>query len=121
MDQAPPPDECGAFKIDDARSLAWYDGQALSLRPKELAVLSELVRATGGFRTTEELLDEVWPADPPPIGAVVKAVVHSLRRKTSADAIISAKGLGYRIASPGDCLDHSQCGSRDSAPRSGRP
>jgi DNA-binding response OmpR family regulator len=89
--------EYAGFRVDPDRSLAWFDGRLLKLRPKELEVLEELVGADGGFRSTEYLLDTVWEGEDV-VSGVVKAVIHTLRAKTSPDAIISEPGLGYRLA-----------------------
>ena len=54
--------------------------------------------ADGGWVDADELRDEVWDDGGLRGRGVVKAAVHTLRRKLGApDPIESAPGLGYRI------------------------
>lgn len=90
--------ESAGVRIDTVRRTAERDGRPLALTPKEQGVLESLLRARGGWMTAEELLDEIW-AHPDERGrTVVKAAVHTLRRKLGhPDPIDSAPGRGYRI------------------------
>ncbi len=90
--------EAAGVRIDTVRRAAERDGRPLPLTPKEYGVLESLLAARGGWITADELLDEVW-AHPDERGrTVVKAAVHTLRRKLGhPDPIDSAPGRGYRI------------------------
>jgi len=90
--------EHAGVRLDPARRLAERDGRPLPLTAKELGVLESLLAAGGGWRTAEELLDEVWEEPLERTRGVVKIVVHTLRRKLGAPPVIqSAPGRGYRI------------------------
>ena len=93
----------GPLTLDHSAQRAFLDGQDLLLKPKEYLLLAMLVRAGGGYLTTEELYAEGWAANP--AGDVRTVVVHisALRgklRTEKADApvrIEHSRSLGYRI------------------------
>ena len=90
--------EAAGVRVDTVRRLAERDGIPLRLAPKELGVLETLLAADGGYVSAEELLDEVWAHADERGRTVVKATVHTLRRKLGEpDVIDSAPGHGYRI------------------------
>ncbi|KAB5608527.1 response regulator transcription factor [Bifidobacterium jacchi] len=91
----------GDITIDTTRRLVFRDrGRTLvKLTPKEYGVLLELMRADGGYVPVNELYDTVWDdaASTEPADAI-KTTVYSLRRKLEdRDAIVSARGEGYRL------------------------
>ncbi|MFT4235528.1 MAG: response regulator transcription factor [Microbacterium sp.] len=94
--------EAAGVRIDTVRRTAERDGRPLRLTPKEYGVLESLLTARGGWITADELLDEVWAASDERGRSVVKATVHTLRRKLGhPDPIDNTPGHGYRIeASP---------------------
>ena len=75
----------------------WVDGQEVQLRPKEFGVLAVLLRAAGGVVTPVALFDAVWGEENDTDDAVVKTVIHSLRKKIGTDTIRTVHGVGYRI------------------------
>lgn len=85
------------MRVDPVAKRAWVDGAEVRLRPKELGVLSELLRARGGVVSPAILFDTVWDGAGDVDEAVVKTVVHSLRKKLGADRIVTAHGFGYRV------------------------
>lgn len=90
--------EAAGVRIDTIRRLAERDGRPLRLTPKELGVLGALLSARGGYVSVDGLLDEVWEHGEERGRSVVKATVHTLRRKLGhPDVIDSSPGLGYRI------------------------
>jgi len=93
--------EAAGVRIDTVRRIAEREGRPLALTRKEYGVLENLLAARGGWVAVEELLDDVWEqrdGGEEKGRTVVKAAVHTLRRKLGApDPIDSAVGLGYRI------------------------
>ena len=93
----------GPLTLDHSAQRALLNGRDLLLKPKEYLLLAMLVRAGGGYLTTEELYAEGWAANP--AGDVRTVVVHisALRgklRTEKADApvrIEHSRSLGYRI------------------------
>lgn len=90
--------EAAGVRVDTVRRIAERDGRPLALTRKEYGVLEALLAADGGWVDADELRDEVWDDGGLRGRGVVKAAVHTLRRKLGApDPIESAPGLGYRI------------------------
>ncbi|MFT4029407.1 MAG: response regulator transcription factor [Protaetiibacter sp.] len=90
--------EAAGVRIDTVRRAAERDGRPLRLTPKEYGVLETLLIARGGWLSAADLLDEVWAASDDRGRSVVKAAIHTLRRKLGhPDPIETAPGHGYRI------------------------
>ncbi|WP_346036994.1 response regulator transcription factor [Brevibacterium picturae] len=90
--------ETAGVRIDTVRRIAERDGRPLALTRKEYGVLETLLAAHGGWVDADELRDEVWENGDDRSRGVVKAAVHTLRRKLGEpDPIESTPGLGYRI------------------------
>lgn len=90
--------ESNGLRLDHGAHRVWSDGQQVHLRPKEFAVLEELLRARGGPVSSATLFDAVWGDDEPTDEAVVKTVIHSLRKKVGASKIATIHGVGYRVS-----------------------
>ncbi|QWW19973.1 response regulator transcription factor [Schaalia sp. 19OD2882] len=91
---------CADLRIDIASHRTWVAGTEIHLRPKEFQVLAELMRAGGATVSPVGLFDAAWGEDDPTGEAVVKTVIHSLRRKIGAHRITTVHGVGYRVAQP---------------------
>lgn len=90
--------EAHGVRIDTVRRAAERDGRPLRLTPKEYGVLESLLAAHGGWISADELLDDVWVESEDRGRSVVKAAVHTLRRKLGhPDPIDNVPGHGYRI------------------------
>lgn len=95
---APPRLSRAGLVVDTTRRTAFRDGRALSLSPKELGVLEELLRAGGAPVSATRLIEKVWDAHLDPFSGVLKVVVHGLRRKLGDPPVIeTVPGHGYRI------------------------
>lgn len=100
------------FHLDNDSGV-FYQGQELALYPKELAVLTYLVKCAGELVSKEELIDSVWNGAPTSDESIARciSVIKARFRKASngADALIKTEyGRGYRfvgaITSQRDCL-----------------
>lgn len=91
--------ERAGLRVDPVAKRAWADDVEVRLRPKELGVLAELLRAAGGVVSPSALFDTVWEGSDDVDEAVVKTGVHSLRKKLGTAVIETVHGFGYRIAS----------------------
>lgn len=90
--------EHAGIRLDPGSRQAASDGKPLQLRPKEFALLAELVRARGDVLSPTTLFDAVWGETGRAEESVVKTVIHSLRRKLGTARIATVPGAGYRIA-----------------------
>ena len=95
--------DAGGVRIDTVRLTAERDGRPLRLTPKEYGVLEVLLAARGAWLSVDEIVEEVWEQPEERRRTVVKATIHTLRRKLGdPDPIESAAGFGYRIPAPSD-------------------
>lgn len=77
-----------------------FDGEALSLTPKERALIGALAEAGGRVLTRSDLISQVWGAGPTPTSRSVDSHIKSLRRKLAQapDCVETVRGVGYRFA-----------------------
>jgi DNA-binding response OmpR family regulator len=94
----------GQLRINTKARKAWWRGQELDLRAKELDLLTRLVEAAGTVVTREALMSDVW--DEHWFGSTKTLDVHiaSLRRRLGGigpddTAITTVRGVGYRYES----------------------
>ncbi|MFI9756665.1 response regulator transcription factor [Streptomyces sp. NPDC051963] len=87
------------LELDPVRRTTVRDGRPLELSVKEFAVLEALLRASPGFLSAEDLLEQVWDENADPFTNTVTVTVGRLRRKLGSPAVITTTpGVGYRIA-----------------------
>ncbi len=87
----------GDLRVDVAQRIARRAGERLTLSPKEFAVL-ELLMASEGVISAEELLERVWDEHANPFSNTVKVTVSRLRRKLGEPPVIeTVPHAGYRI------------------------
>jgi len=76
------------------------DNQPISLKPKAFRILEYLMHHPDRVIPRQELLDHIWPDDPPE-GDPLRVHIHSLRQKIdkpfTANLIHTIHGVGYRI------------------------
>ncbi|GAA1408300.1 response regulator transcription factor [Catellatospora coxensis] len=90
-------------ELDPVRRTATRDGRPLDLSVKEFALLEALLSASPAFRSTEDLLEQVWDEHADPFTNTVTVTVGRLRRKLGSPPIITTTpGVGYRIADSPD-------------------
>jgi two-component system KDP operon response regulator KdpE len=97
--------KCGALEIDLAGRSVAFDGQPLSLTPKEFKLLHVLAQHSGKVVTHQHLLKEIWGPDHSRDGHYLRMFIRKLRRKIEIDpahpsVLLTELGVGYRIARP---------------------
>ena len=97
----------GRLVIDRRRHAVAFDGEAISLTPKEYDLLLCLALDAGAVKTREQLMREVW--DEHWWGSTKTLDVHiaSLRRKLAPEVIETVRSVGYRYAA-GDAHEAPQ-------------
>jgi len=94
----------GKLYLNPSTYEATYDGQYLSLTPKEYAIL-ELLMANGRrVLSRSSIIEQVWSVDDSPVEETVRSHIKCLRQKlrelgASEDFIETVHGLGYRLKS----------------------
>ncbi len=71
--------------------------QAISLTPREYALVSNFALNAGRAYSRESLIERVWPGDSGVDTKVVDVYISSLRRKLGEGMIETVRGLGYRL------------------------
>ena len=104
---AAPPFTLRHLAIDYDRRQVTVAGRAVALTATEFELLRVLSRGAGRVLTHETLLRRVWAERAKGNPKIVRAYVKRLRRKLGDDAgrpalIFNERGVGYRMARPGD-------------------
>ena len=90
---------CGTLLYDMDRRQFFIDDDALSLTPREHAVLEALILQAGRTVSKPVLAETLTDKDSPPSGDAIEIYVSRLRKKIekSTAAIITLRGLGYLL------------------------
>jgi len=94
--------EVGAVRVDVAGHRAFVEGKELQLSGKEFDLLHTLVANAGSVVSREQLMHEVWSAEPGAPSKTLDMHVSWLRRKLGDDAtrprfITTVRGMGFRF------------------------
>ncbi|HRI43576.1 MAG TPA: response regulator transcription factor [Fimbriimonadaceae bacterium] len=95
--------ESGNLKIDPKTHEVTLGGNALSLSPKEFALLHFLAQNPGQVFSRDTLLDRVWGLDAFVNSRTVDVHIHWLRERIEPDPakptrLITLRGIGYKFA-----------------------
>ncbi|MET9608129.1 response regulator transcription factor [Streptomyces sp. NPDC006512] len=91
------------LELDPVRRTVLREGRPLDLSVKEFGVLEALLRASPGFLSAEQLLEQVWDENTDPFTNTVTVTIGRLRRKLGDPPVITTTtGVGYRIADTSD-------------------
>ena len=93
--QASPLLEVGPLSLDPAAHAASFRGRTLELSAKEFALLHELAREAGRVLSKEQLVQRLYPWGEEIESNAIEVHIHHLRRKLSAEAIVTLRGVGY--------------------------
>jgi DNA-binding response OmpR family regulator len=84
--------------LDSSRRQVTRSGKAITLSPKEFAVLELLLGSQGLVVSTEEILERAWDDATDPFTNAVRMTISRLRAKLGEPAVISTvTPIGYRI------------------------
>ena len=103
----PEPYQLGGLEIHYEERRASVSGRPVELTATEYELLRVLSRNAGRVSTYEALLRQVWGGRHNDDTELVRTFVKKLRRKLGDDAaspayIVNERGVGYRMARPGD-------------------
>ncbi|WP_102509391.1 response regulator transcription factor [Sanguibacter massiliensis] len=91
----------GDLSLDLRSRRATVAGTEVDLSAREFALLETFLRHAGQVLSREQLLSRVWGYDFDPGSNVVDVYVRYLRQKIGADRVVTVRGMGYRLAAPG--------------------
>ncbi len=96
---APADDElcAGEIHLDLRTREASVDGKQVELSAREFKLAEVFLRNPGQVLSREQLLSHVWGYDFDPGSNVVDVYVGYLRKKLGSDAIVTVRGMGYRL------------------------
>jgi len=96
----------GELEVDWWARQARMAGRAVALTPTEFRLLAALARHPGRIFTRDELVARIFGPDYEGLDRTIDAHVTNLRRKlepaTEPKYVLTAHGLGYRLATPED-------------------
>jgi len=83
--------------LDLAARTVSKDGRAIALTAKEFRVLAVLMRRMGQFVSKAELEAAIYDGEAEIESNTIETAIYALRRKLSAELILTARGLGYTV------------------------
>ena len=87
----------GKVSLDPNRLTASLDGESLTLKPKEFALLELLLRNAGRVLPRKLIEEKLYTWDDEVSSNAVEVHVHHLRRKLGSDFIRTVHGIGYTL------------------------
>ncbi|HDC4289105.1 TPA: winged helix-turn-helix domain-containing protein, partial [Enterobacter kobei] len=87
----------GKVTLDPASLIATLDGETLTLKPKEFALLELLMRNAGRVLPRKLIEEKLYTWDDDVSSNAVEVHVHHLRRKLGSDFIRTVHGIGYTL------------------------
>lgn len=97
--QAAPALRCGAIVLDPRASRVTINGTPVRLTSHEFRVLSYLMHHRDRVVSQGELAEHIYARDDDRDSNTVEVFVARLRKKVGAGAIVTVRGLGYRMES----------------------
>ena len=98
--EADPRLRIGAVELDPAARNVFHDGRPVTLKPREFALLHELMLNAGRVLTREQLEDRLYRWGEEIESNSVEVHVHRLRRKLAPELIHTVRGVGYTMPRP---------------------
>src|SRR5882724_3985561 len=94
--------ECGALRINSGTGRVTVDGVPIKLTAQEFRLLDYLMHHQGKIVSRTELTEHIYDQDFDRESNTIEVFVGRLRKKLGADYIHTVRGLGYRLAPPGE-------------------
>ncbi len=88
------------LSVDPITRETTLHGRAIDLSAREYAVLSVLLERPGTLRSRAAIEQRVYGASGEVGSNALEVHVHALRRKLGAEAIVTVRGVGYRMGQP---------------------
>jgi len=95
--EAAPTLRVGSLELDPAAHRVTHSGAAVALKPREFAMLHELMLNAGRVLTRDQLEDRLYRWGDEVESNSVEVHVHRLRRKLAPDLIRTVRGVGYMM------------------------
>jgi two-component system alkaline phosphatase synthesis response regulator PhoP len=89
--------EVGKIKIDISRHEVIYEGQKITLTPKEFELLRYLIINQGRVLSRDLLLEKIWGYEYAGDTRTVDVHIRRIRKKLNSDYIATVRGVGYKF------------------------
>lgn len=94
--------KAGPFELDEQRTEFKKNGETIELRPKELGLITYLLKNVNRIISKESLCEQVWGEDFIGFDNTVMVHIRRLREKieqqpSDPQYLITVKGLGYKL------------------------
>ena len=89
--------EAGPLRLEPDSGLAWLDGEPVTLSRREVDLLVHLAAADGRWVSSDALNERLYGLGEEVSSNALSVHIHNIRRKLGAEAIETARGLGYRL------------------------
>jgi len=94
--------ECGALRVNSGTGRVTVDGVPVKLTAQEFRLIDYLMHHKGKIVSRTELVEHIYDQDFDRESNTIEVFVGRLRKKLGANYITTVRGLGYRLAPPGD-------------------
>jgi two-component system OmpR family response regulator len=94
--------ECGALRINSGTGRVTVEGVPIKLTAQEFRLIDYLMHHKGKIVSRTELVEHIYDQDFDRESNTIEVFVGRLRKKLGANYITTVRGLGYRLAPPGD-------------------
>jgi two-component system OmpR family response regulator len=94
--------ECGGLVINSGSGRVTVDGTPIKLTAQEFRLLDYLMHHKGKIVSRTELTEHIYDQDFDRESNTIEVFVGRLRKKLGAEYIHTVRGLGYRLAPPGE-------------------
>lgn len=91
----------GEVTLDPAAHTVTVGGEALAVKPRELALLELFMRNPGRVLTRTQLEEKLYSWDDDVSSNAVEVHIHHLRKKLGSDFIRTVHGVGYTLGPGG--------------------
>ena len=98
--EADPTLRVGRLELNPAARTVSHDGEAVALKPREFALLQELMLNAGRVLTRDQLENSLYRWGDEIGSNTVEVHVHHLRRKLAPELIRTVRGVGYMMPRP---------------------
>lgn len=89
--------EAGPLRLEPDSGLAWLDDVPVSLSRREVDLLIHLAAADGRWVSSDALNERLYGLGEQVSSNALSVHIHNIRKKLGAEAIETARGLGYRL------------------------
>lgn len=89
--------EFGEFTFDCVRNRLFKNNEEVFLTPKELDLLSLLIKERGKVVTHEMIVDKLWSSSEQISSGAIRVYINDIKKAIGKERITNIRGVGYRF------------------------